>query len=48
MLIQNGFKNFKSFRNEAVLDLLASKMTEFFDRVVSVGSEKILKQRSER
>lgn len=42
MLIQFNFKNFKSFRDEATLDLSASKMTEFSDRVVTVGSEKIL------
>lgn len=42
MLIQFSFKNFKSFRDEAVLDLSAAKMTEFSDRVVSVGNEKIL------
>ncbi len=42
MLIQFNFKNFKSFREEAVLDLSAAKMTEFSDRVVTVGSEKIL------
>jgi hypothetical protein len=42
MLIQFNFKNFKSFREEAILDLSAAKMTEFSDRVVTVGSEKIL------
>ena len=42
MLIQFNFKNFKSFREEATLDLSAAKMTEFSDRVVTVGSEKIL------
>ena len=42
MLIQFYFKNFESFREEATLDLSASKMTEFSDRVVSIGSEKIL------
>ncbi|MBR1693060.1 MAG: ATP-binding protein [Lachnospiraceae bacterium] len=42
MLIQFNFKNFKSFRDEATLDLSATKMTEFSDRVVTVGSEKIL------
>ena len=42
MLIQFNFKNFKSFRDEATLDLSAAKMTEFSDRVVTVGSEKIL------
>lgn len=42
MLIQFSFKNFKSFRDEAVLDLSAAKMTEFSDRVVSEGNDKIL------
>lgn len=42
MLIQFYFKNFESFREEATLDLSAAKMTEFSDRVVSTGSEKIL------
>ena len=42
MLIQFNFKNFKSFREEATLDLSSAKMTEFSDRVVTVGSEKIL------
>lgn len=42
MLIQFSFKNFKSFRDEVILDLSAAKMTEFSDRIVSVGNEKIL------
>lgn len=42
MLIQFSFKNYKSFREEATLDLSAEKMTEFANRVVTVGSEKIL------
>jgi hypothetical protein len=42
MLIQFNFKNFKSFREEAILDLSAAKMTEFSDRVVAIGGEKIL------
>lgn len=42
MLVQFIFKNFKSFRDEAILDLSATKMTEFSDRVVIVGNEKIL------
>ncbi len=42
MLIQFIFKNFKSFREEATLDLSAARMTEFSDRVVSIGSEKVL------
>ena len=42
MLIQFNFKNFKSFREESMLDLSATKMTEFSGRVISVGAEKIL------
>ena len=42
MLIQFNFKNFKSFREEVSLDLSATKMTEFSERVVIVGGEKIL------
>lgn len=42
MLIQFNFKNFKSFKDEAALDLSAAKMTEFSERVISIGSEKIL------
>lgn len=42
MLIQFNFKNFKSFREETTLDLSAAKMTEFSDRVVVAGNEKIL------
>lgn len=42
MLLQFNFKNFKSFRDEASLDLSAAKMTEFSDRVVSEGNDKIL------
>lgn len=42
MLIQFSFKNFKSFRDEATLDLSAAKMTEFAERVVTVGNERVL------
>lgn len=42
MLIQFSFNNYKSFRDEVTLDLSAAKMTEFSDRVVCIGSEKIL------
>lgn len=42
MLIQFNFKNYKSFKDETVLDLSATKITEFSNRVVSVGSEKVL------
>ena len=42
MLIQFNFNNFKSFRDEAILDLSATKITEFVDRVATRGNEKIL------
>ena len=42
MLLQFNFKNYKSFRDEAILDLSAAKMTEFSDRVVTIGNERIL------
>ena len=42
MLIQFNFKNYKSFKEEAALDLSATKMTEFSERVVTIGNEKIL------
>ena len=42
MLIQFSFKNYKSFRDETTLDLSAAKMTEFSNRIVSIGNEKIL------
>lgn len=42
MLIQFNFKNFNSFRDDTTLDLSAAKMTEFSERVVTAGDEKIL------
>lgn len=42
MLIQFSFKNYKSFRDDTILDLSAAKMTEFNNRVVNIGGEKIL------
>ena len=42
MLIQFNFKNYRSFRDDATLDLSAAKMTEFNNRIITVGSEKIL------
>lgn len=42
MLIQFNFKNFKSFRDDSTLDLSATKISEYADRVVTVGNEKIL------
>ncbi|MBE6095431.1 MAG: ATP-binding protein [Schwartzia succinivorans] len=42
MLIQFNFKNFKSFRDEATLDLSATNIDAFSDRVVKLGNEKLL------
>lgn len=42
MLIQFNFENYKSFKDETHFDLSAAKMTEYSDRVVSIGGEKIL------
>ena len=42
MLIQFRFKNFKSFKDDTILDLSATKITEYSDRVIQVGAEKIL------
>lgn len=43
MLIQFNFKNFKSFRDEASLDLSATKITEHEDHVVDIANDKLLK-----
>ncbi|MCD8069119.1 MAG: ATP-binding protein [Lachnospiraceae bacterium] len=42
MLIQFRFKNFKSFRDDTILDLSATSISEHSDRVVSAGYEKLL------
>ncbi|MCI5774594.1 MAG: ATP-binding protein, partial [Erysipelotrichaceae bacterium] len=42
MLIQFNFKNFKSFKDDTVLDLSATKITEFNNHVINIGEEKIL------
>lgn len=42
MLIQFRYKNFKSFRDDTILDFSATKITEHSDRVVQLGNEKIL------
>ena len=42
MLIQFNFKNFKSFRDETTLDLSATHIKSFSDRVVTIGKEKLL------
>ena len=43
MLIQFNFKNFKSFRDEATLDMSATKITEYEDHVVDIANDKLLK-----
>lgn len=43
MLIQFTFSNYRSFKDEATLDLSATKTTEYNDRVVTVGKERILR-----
>jgi hypothetical protein len=43
MLIQFKFKNFKSFRDDTILDLSATKVTEHPHHIVTIGKEKILK-----
>lgn len=42
MLLQFNFKNYKSFRDDTVLDLSATKISEYSERVVVVANEKIL------
>lgn len=43
MLIQFNFKNFKSFRDEATLDMSATKITEHEGHVVDIANDKLLK-----
>lgn len=42
MLLQFNFKNFKSFRDDTTLDLSATKISEFSERVINIANEKIL------
>lgn len=42
MLIQFSFKNFRSFKDDATIDLSATKITEFNNRVIEIGNEKLL------
>ena len=42
MLIQFSFMNYKSFRDDTVVDMSATKITEHGDRVISIGKEKLL------
>lgn len=43
MLVQFNFKNYKSFRDEASLDLSAAKITEHEEHVVEVANDRLLK-----
>lgn len=43
MLIQFNFENFKSFRDEASLDLTATKVTEHEGHVVNIANDKLLR-----
>ena len=42
MLLQFNFKNFKSFRDDTALDMSATKISEYSERVVTIAKEKIL------
>lgn len=42
MLIQFRFQNFKSFRDESVLNLSATRISEHSDHVIHIGDEEIL------
>lgn len=42
MLKKFSFKNYKSFKDSVTLDFTASKIREFNDSIISVGSEKVL------
>lgn len=42
MLLQFVFKNFKSFRDDTILDLTATKISEFSNHVITIGNEKVL------
>jgi len=43
MLIQFNFKNYKSFRDEASLDMSATKISEHQAHVIAVANDKLLK-----
>jgi AAA15 family ATPase/GTPase len=42
MLLQFNFKNFKSFRDEATLDMTAASVSEYPEHVISMGGERVL------
>lgn len=43
MLVQFNFKNYKSFRDDASLDLSAAKITEHEEHVVEIANDRLLK-----
>lgn len=42
MLLQFNFKNYKSFRDDTILDLTATKISDFNSHVVSISNERVL------
>jgi len=42
MLLQFNFKNYKSFKDDTVLDLTATKISDFNNHVVTISNERIL------
>ena len=42
MLLQFNFKNYKSFRDDTVLDMTATKISDFNNHVITVANEKVL------
>ena len=42
MLLQFNFKNYKSFKDDTILDLTAAKISDFNSHVVSVANERVL------
>ncbi len=42
MLIQFRFQNFKSFRDDTILDLSATKISEYSNHIISSGNERLL------
>ena len=42
MLIQFRFINFRSFRDEAILDMSATKITEHAHHIIQVSGDKLL------
>ena len=42
MLLQFRFENFKTFRDDTILDMTATRISEFSDHVISVANERVL------